>query len=211
MDHQAAHSGIAGPRPADRAGRRCTEIALLRWRWPPAGTGPAPAGGSPRSGRPSAPRYASVSSAPLHPVDPEVAPVQQPVGQPLDLVERALQTWRCSRSPSPSGAPCSGPRRRSPPPGSAGSAARARPGQAPTATQPTGDSVWSAAHHDDDGDERQQVGDDLPAQDQDLLRVLQLVPHQQGEVEERAGGEEVQARPGWPRPAGSRARAPVSR
>ncbi len=63
-------------------------------------------------------------------------------------------------------------------------------------------------HRDHGGDQGQEVGDDLPAEDQDLLGVLQLVPDQQGEVEQRPAGEEVQRPPRWRRPEGSRARAP---
>ncbi len=67
------------------------------------------------------------------------------------------------------------------------------PSDSATASQPTGESDAQRGDHDDRRDERQQVGDDLPAQDEDLLGVLELVADEQGEVEQRAGGEEVHA------------------
>ena len=60
-----------------------------------------------------------------------------------------------------------------------------------TATQPTGESACSAAITTTAAIERQQVGDDLPAQDQHLFGVLELVADEQREVEQRPRREEV--------------------
>ncbi len=46
--------------------------------------------------------------------------------------------------------------------------------------------------HDHDGpDQGEQIGDDLPSEDQDLLGPFKLVAQHEGEVEQAAGGEKV--------------------
>ena len=67
------------------------------------------------------------------------------------------------------------------------------PSASATATQPDRRQPAKRRDDHDRGDHREQVGDDLPPEDQDLLGVLELVAHEEGEVEQRARREEVPA------------------
>jgi hypothetical protein len=127
-----------------------------------------------------------------HPVDPEVAPVEQPIGQALDLVERPLQGR------------IAGDRRLHQVDlveilgadglfeDASGEHAQHTHGQG-HGDPPDGRQAAQRGDHHHRRDHRQEVGDDLPPEDQDLLGVLQLVAQEQGEVEQDPGGEEVHA------------------
>ena len=89
MNHQGQHVGRGTPPRRGRSG-------VLRTSGSPGcmtscRSGTISWGGSRRFGRPTEPGRAREMSRSLHPVHPEVAPIEQPVGQPLDLGERSLK------------------------------------------------------------------------------------------------------------------------
>ena len=211
VDHEAPHVRHRSALMRGSAARVADRRPGAPSRSPPAGTAPQLGAARRGSGRPMRAAVGQGHLGAVPPVDPEVAPVEQPVGQPLDLLEGALQRGVARRSPISirwtlfrSSAPIASSRIRLVSRPSTPSASRHRH---PADRRER----CSAATTTTAGDERQQVGDDLPAEDQDLLGLLQLVAHQQREVEERPGREEVHARRGWRPPAGNRARAPGCR
>ena len=191
MDHQGQHVG----RASARSGRRSlTSLITIGSRV--STTSCRRAASSAAAARPGSPgprelRIDQRHVAPGHPIDPEVAPIEQPVGQPLDLGKRSLergiagdsrlhqvdlvQVLRADRLiQNLPGEQTQRPRARAP-----------RPPSRPAPACQRGD-------HDGAGDQGEQVGADLPAQDEDLLGALQLVADQQAEVEEGPAEEEVE-------------------
>ena len=126
-----------------------------------------------------------------NPVDAEISPVQQAVGQLLDLLEGEPQAQVAGDGGLHAVDPAQVLRRDGLLHQGAGEEAEHHQGQQDRDPARRSERR-QRPYHDPGGDEGHQVGDHLPPEDEEALLEGELAPHQEREVEQDAGDEEVE-------------------